>query len=248
MARLQGISGGLSGKTGSYTFRQSGGQTIVSQYQPIVKNPNTLGQQGQRAKFKLMSQLAAIMAPGFGTLGTIKRAGHAAPSQRNAFIKLNFPLVETTEAAESVVAKIPIEQLKLTSSSKPLGSLNVDRSGATAEVSIATASTDIKTVRMVLVGYPSYGGQSQPTISRIIDVPVESGEAAFTFDGLGAEDYTVLAFGLIPSESASINTRLDNIHTPADQDFIGALELNQLVSAGMMAETITMGANMVITG
>lgn len=247
MARLQGISGGLSGKTGSYTFRQSRGQTIVSQYQPIVKNPNTQGQQNQRAKFKLMSQLAAIMSTGFGTMGVTKRPGKQAPTQRNAFVQLNMPLVEVDSSADNeVVAKIPMEQLKLTSSFRPLGRLSLS-SEAVGELDadFDQIPTDVTTVRILLVRYPSINGGSMAQLSQIIDVPVEDGAASHTFTGLGSagEKVTVLAYGLIPSESTKASVNLDNIHTPADEDFISAIELNTMVANGEMAETETIGAN-----
>lgn len=247
MARLQGISGGLSGKTGSYTFRQSRGQTIVSQYQPIVKNPNTQGQQTQRAKFKLMSQLAAIMSTGFGTMGVTKRPGKQAPTQRNAFVQLNMPLVEVDSSADNeVVAKIPMEQLKLTSSFRPLGRLSLS-SEAVGELDadFDKIPTDVTTVRILLVRYPSINGGSIAQLSQIIDVPVEDGAASHTFTGLGSagEKVTVLAYGLIPSESTKASINLDNIHTPADEEFISAIELNTMVANGEMAETETIGAN-----
>lgn len=245
MARLQGISGGLSGKTGSYTFRQSRGQTIVSQYQPIVKNPNTQGQQSQRAKFKLMSQLAAIMAPGFGTMGVTKRPGKQAPTQRNAFVQLNMPLVEVTSDNQDVVAKIPMEQLKLTTSFRNLPTLDVAQGDAgTIDVTLTAApSQDVTTIRVVVVGYTG----NVATIVDMRDVPTATISTGSVEIVTGAGKFTVLAYGLIPSESAKASIDLDNIHTPADEDFISAVELNTMVSNGTMIETMTVGANVTVT-
>lgn len=243
MARLQGISGGLSGKTGSYTFRQSRGQTIVSQYQPVVKNPNTQGQQNQRARFKLMTQLAAVMAPGFGTMGVTKRAGKAAPTQRNAFVQLNMPIVEVeSQADNSVVAKIPMEQVKLTSSFRPLGTMTLEQNPDTGiGITLQSIPSEVSTVRVVVVGYAN----QQAVIHSITDYPAAQG----TIDeeiATGNGKFTVLAYGLIPSESAKISLDLDNIHTPADEDFISAVELNAMVANGEMAETMTVGANVTV--
>lgn len=245
MARLQGITGGLSGKMGSAVFRQAGGQTIATQYQPVVKNPNTGGQQAQRAKFKLMSQLAAIMAPGFGTLGTIKRAGHAAPSQRNAFTQLNFPLVEVETVGEDVTATIPMEQLQLTSSFRYLPTPTASGRGQVITYNMNGISPEIKTVRTVTVGYA--GGVA--SIVNIIDFPVVSGGIANAQIDVPtvAGKYTVLSFGLIPSESLEGTISLDNIHTPNDEDFISAVELNAMVQDGQMVETVTTGVNVTLT-
>lgn len=248
MATMQGITGGLSGKMGSAVFRQRGGQTIATQYQPIVKNPNTEGQQAQRARFKLMSQLAAIMAPGFGTMSVTKRASKGKPSQRNAFQQLNFPLVEVDESQDNAVtAKIPMEQLKLTSSFRPLGRLSLSTSTASLDVDIDKIPADVAMVRILLLRYPSFAEGTQVQLAEIVDVPVVDNAANYTFNGLSVsgEKVTVLSYGLIPSESTKESIALDNIHTPADEDFISAVELNAMVANGEMIETVTVGANII---
>lgn len=239
MARLEGITGGLSGKMGSAVFRQSGGKTIASQYQPVVKNPNTEGQQNTRAAFKLMSQLAAVMKDGFGTMGVNERPARGRMSQRNAFFKLNYPLVEVSADNASVTAKIPMEQLKLTSSFRHLPNLDIsaDRNSILIEFE-TTLPTEVASVRMVTVGYVG----NVAKIIDIRDVPRASLEQSYTIT-VRPGSYTVLAYGLIPSESAKSSIDLDNIHTPNDQEFISAIELNAMVSKGSMAETITVGAN-----
>lgn len=249
MARLQGISGGLSGKTGSYTFRQSRGQTIVSQYQPRVNNPNSEGQQSQRAKFKLMSQLAAIMAPAFGTMKVATKAGKLTPTQRNAFVQLNMPLAEVTSDNEEVVAKIPMDQLKLTSSFREeLGQIICSKDGNGIRVQIPVlAGSKTKNGKIALVGFGTMGVTKRASLVSVVDVPVTEIGLEYVFSGLQAGDYTVLAFGLIPTESASLKVDLDNIHTPDDEDFISAVQLNTLVANGAIVETATVGANFTLT-
>ena len=90
MARIQGIAGGMSGKMGNAVFRQHNGETIVSQYQPVVENPNTEAQQVARAKFKLITQLSSIMAPAMGIINRPARQGH---NPRTRFVAKNYPLV-----------------------------------------------------------------------------------------------------------------------------------------------------------
>lgn len=246
MARLQGISGGLSGRTGSYTFRQSRGETIVSQYQPIVKNPNTQGQQTQRAKFKLLTQLAAVMAPGVGTMGVTKRAGHGIPTQRNEFFKLNYELVTAADTAQGVVASIPMEKLKLTSSFRSLGSISAEKAGTSLDTLVVVSDASVESVRLVYISYPEAGGMKQAAIMQIKDVPVSSGMASDTITSIPAGDYTVLAYGLIPTETAAGKISLDSIHTPSDDDFISAVELDKLVADGALVETMTIGTNVSI--
>lgn len=235
MARLQGISGGMSGRTGSYTFRQSRGETIVSQYQPMVKNPNTEKQQDQRARFKLMTQLAAIMAPGFGTMGVTKRPGKQRPTQRNAFLKLNMPAA----VVDGGSAKIQMEQVKLTTSNSPLGTIAANSAAGTVEVQ--NVPSNVATIRFIEVGYVSYNDKTRPELRKITDVPVTNGRASIQ----AGDDGTILAYGLIPSESLT-GVDFDNIHTPDDENFIAAVTLDQLVSQGLMTETMTLGVNLSI--
>lgn len=243
MARIQGITGGLSGKMGSAVFRQSGGQTVITQYQPIVKNPNSAGQKSQRAKFKLMSQLSAIMSPGFGSFIIKTRPEKGKGTQRNAFVQTNFHLVSTTQTSEDVVAKIKMEQLKLTTSFRPLPTPVLTAAQGGIDVSIRLIATEVKSVRFVTVGYTG----NVPGIVDIRDLPVQNGRAAGVVDVPTSGDYTVLAYGLIPSESTAVRASLDNIHTPNDEDFISAVQLDAMVAAGEMAETMTVGANITLT-
>lgn len=240
---MQGITGKLSGKMGSAVFRVREGQQVVAQYNPIVKNPNTAGQQSQRAKFKLMSQLAAIMAPAMGSFIIKTRAEKGKPSQRNAFTQVNFPLVEVTSDDQEVTAKIPMEQLKLTSSFRNFPTLDLsDAAPDGIDVGfIGDVPSGVSIVRVITVGYVD----NVPTIMDLRDIP----ESSFNNIRIpvAAGKYTVLAYGLIPSESVKASIDLDNIHTPADEDFVSAVELNAMVAAGSMVETMTVGANVTIS-
>ena len=255
MARLEGITGGLSGKMGSAVFRQSGGKTIASQYQPIVKNPNSEGQQAQRAKFKLMSQLAAIMSRGFGSFIIKTRPEKGRSTQRNAFVQTNFPLVEVSEDNNSVSAKIPMEKLKLTSSFRQLPNFNNSETFAhtnQAHVFVQGIPSDVTTLRVVVVGYKGEtAAEKQAYIERIADLPVDNGTVDDDIPDMPAkrigDQVTMLAFGLIPSASAAKKIDLDNIHTPNDQNFISAIKLDQMVSDGQMTETVTIGINLTVT-
>ena len=241
MATMQGITGKLSGKMGSAVFRVREGQQVVTQYNPIVKNPNTASQQDQRAKFKLMSQLAAVMASGIGTLSVTKRKSKGTPSQRNAFTSLNFPLVTVTNEGQDVKASIPMEQLKLTSSFINLPAVTLTAGNMSIQISMTDIQPSVTTLRAVLIGYHG----NVPAIQQIVDIPVNSEHASarHTVENLAKGDYTVLTYGLIPSESAKSKIDIDNIHTSNDENFVSSVELNAMVAEGSMAETQTVGAN-----
>lgn len=244
MAKMQGLVGGLSGKMGNAVFRQRYGQTIVAQYQPVVSNPNTQAQQNARAAFKLITQLSAIMAPAYGTLGVITRPARQGRNPRTGFVAKNYNLIEvdpSPEAAERVT--IPMEQLQLTDSFRPLGNIVANASNGTITVDVTAAAADIKSVRIVVVNYVAVDGNSQAAIMGMQDVPVSELRANTSFTILSGTKFTVLAFGLIPSASAISKVDFDNIHTPADEDFISAVALDKMVRDGEMAVTMTTGTN-----
>lgn len=250
MAIMQGITGKLSGKMGTAVFRVRNGAQVVTQYNPIVKNPDSAGQQEARAKFKLLSQLGAIMESGFGTMAVSKRAGKSAPTQRNAFMQLNYPLVAVDMSSDVPErATIPMERVQLTKSSRPLGTISAQLNN----VEISNISADVASVRFVLVGYRQFQEVDQetgsfiikvkPEVKKIQDIPVEDGVADLGSVSEIGNKVTILAYGLIPTASAAGRVNFDSIHTPADEDFIGAVDLDQLVREGAMVETMTIGAN-----
>ena len=233
---------------GAAVFRVREGQQVVTQYNPIVKNPNTAGQQAQRAKFKLMSQLAAIMAPGFGTMGVTERPARGKGTARNGFVQKNFALAETETVGETVTAKIDMKDLQLTDSFRYLPPLELGTDTLSIDVEMSNVPAEVTTLRVILVGYSGGTGQDrQANIQYMADVPVVDGEVQESITVKTAGQYTVLAYGLIPSESAKSSIDLDNIHTPADENFISAVELNEMVADGLMAETKTVGSNVTVS-
>lgn len=255
MAIMQGITGKISGKMGSAVFRVRNGAQVVTQYNPIVKNPDTAGQQEARAKFKLLSQLGAIMESGFGTMAVTKRAGKSAPTQRNAFMQLNYPLVAVDMSSDVPErAKIEMDKVQLTSSSRPLGQI----SGNSGGVDVYNIPDGVRSVRFVEVTYrqvqvvdPETGSfiiKVRPEVKKIADVPVavEEGVRGAEYEpaaGATLAGNTVLAYGLIPTESGAGRVDFDNIHTPSDEAFVGAVALDQMVRDGEMLETMTLGVN-----
>lgn len=108
-----GLLGKGTGKLGSSVFAISGGEQIVREYNPKVSNPNTSLQVEQRAKFKLMSQLAAAFAPFFG----FTKKGLT--SARNQFVAKNIGLVDYNAVNG---ASVHLENIALTPSVvRPVG-------------------------------------------------------------------------------------------------------------------------------
>ena len=102
--KLNGFVGKGTGKLGASVFAISGGEQIVRQYNPQVSNPNTDAQIEQRAKLKLMSQLAADLSQSLG----FQKNGLV--SARNQFVSANIGKC-TYEDGE---AKIQLSKIELT--------------------------------------------------------------------------------------------------------------------------------------
>lgn len=215
----------MSGKMGSVVFRVRQGQQIVTQYNPIVKNPNTEAQSTQRVAFKLMSQVAAVMAPAI-----VNRPARQGQSARNRFVQQNFPLVQ----GDDTNAKIAMQRLQLTSSSNYLGTIVADGNAVTIE----DVPENVTKVRFVVVSYPESGDTLRPVVSTIRDVNVSSASASITV-GAGS---TVLAYGMIPTSSAA-KVALDNLIVAAPEPFVAQVNLERLLSNGSLVVTETLGVN-----
>lgn len=113
--KLNGFVGKGTGKLGASVFAISGGEQIVRQYNPQVSNPNTDAQIEQRAKLKLMSQLAAVVAP----VLAIPKQG--LKSARNIFISKNFDLA--TYAGDT--ASVDCKSLQITNGVAPVPEFTV---------------------------------------------------------------------------------------------------------------------------
>lgn len=249
MARLVGIAGGLSGKVGSMVFRQRQGETIATQYQPVVTNPNTDAQQDSRVAFKLMSQLTSIMAPAMGSfIIKVRKEGKGKPSQRNAFFTTNYGLVTTEDTENGKRATIPMEQLQLTSSFISAGTMEITQDGN--QITVRGTASPGKKQKIALVGFGSLASADRP--AKIIDIA----EVSVNDDGVWrynielenvrakgvTNQITVLSYGLIPL-SQRMKTKMENINTPYDEPFISAVELQKAVVDGEMSVTETIGAN-----
>lgn len=117
--KLHGIGGVGTGKLGSMVYSVRNGQQIVRQYNPIVANPSTAAQVEVRSKMKLMSQLAAIVAP------VIAINAEGLKTKRNQFISRNYDLA----SYEEETAQIDMANVQLTKSNTAFPDFEVDRSG-----------------------------------------------------------------------------------------------------------------------
>lgn len=141
--KLNAVFGKGSGKVGGLVFAVSGGEQIVKEKASKVSNPNTNAQMTQRAKFKLISQIAANLAP------IIAFKKEKLVSARNQFVSANIGNVTFANGQ----AELTLADIDLTGSSAALPgfSTNAETPG-TVEVQLGSAApADIDGVLYALV-------------------------------------------------------------------------------------------------
>lgn len=197
-----------TGKLAGSVFSIRNGETIERAYQPIVANPNTPAQIEARAKLKLMSQLAAVMAP----VIAIPRMG--AVSSRNRFTQENYG--KTSYASNQ--ATIDLLQVSLTKSVVGLVPLNVTRAGESLKVSLFYG-VPAGLSRMV---YSVFVKQSDNTIRFLTSQVVDEPGADNTFDAnitMDSASYDVIIYGYgVRDNTEAAKVTFGNMEVPSAAD------------------------------
>lgn len=204
--KLNGIVGKGSGKLGASVFAISGGEQIVRQYNPQVSNPSTGAQVAQRAKLKLMSQLAAAL----GDAIAFKKSGLV--SARNQFVSKNIGLC--TYSAENG-AECSLMELDLTGGALSLPEVQAtDASGSVSVALVNAAAADI--ARVVYVGCVITEGNKL----EVLDVQTTStpgaGRAFAASLGIPEGNIVVYAYG-IKDANANVTTKFENYEANATE-------------------------------
>lgn len=203
MKQISPLSKG-SGKLGSTVFAVNSGVQIAREYQPKVSNPNTEAQQDTRARFKLMSQLSAVMAP----VIAIKKDG--LKTARNQFQSLNFDIV----TYENENASINLNLVQLTKSNRSFAGFSADRSGGTAIAVELLSSMAATADRVVYVGYEK---QDDGTLSlfgsKVCSTPGADGKFADTLPY--TEEAVVLYAYAIKDTNESVTAKFGNLIAPS---------------------------------
>lgn len=230
--KLTGISGTGSGRVGSMVFSVNAGQQIVRQYQPNVSNPSTESQVNQRAKLKLMSQLAASLAP----IIVIPKNG--LKSSRNQFIAKNFE----NASASAGAAQITIENVQLTNGNAGLPAIVATRSAAVG-VSVALAERCDAAISRVV--YAMYSKTSENTLQYVQSVIAENAGADGTFPATlyyTEGDIVLFAYGM-KDLSAKATARYTNLNAASGVDIANLLMTRRINTADYQF-TRTRGATM----
>ncbi len=227
--KLNGIAGTGNGKLGSMVFKTVAGEQVVSQYQPRVANPSTAAQVDQRSKMKLMSQVAAALAP----VIAIPRNG--LKSSRNLFIQRNFDFASANEG----VAQVTYENLQLTSGNAGLAAITAERSQANGVVVKLAEDSRNAVNRVVYILYEKTSQQKLQFVDSVIATnPGDDGkfQASLQYtDG----DIVLFAYGMRDLNSQA-TARYGNYVAEDGQD-IAKLVMNRNLTAKDFQFTETRG-------
>lgn len=230
--KLSSILGQGRGKLGAAVFSSTNGQQVVRQYQPNVKNPNTVAQTMQRARFKLMTQIASSMAP----VIAIPKSG--AVSSRNMFVKKNMPLVIGTEDG----AQLVYENLQLTSGTRALPGIYVEREAGKLKIGLLQAPTG----NISRVAYCAFAKDSEGQLSYEWSIVSSTPGAQGTFDvetnDIVSLDVVFYAYGMIDT-NASAKALFENYHVDSATDLAKLIATRKL-SLSDFALTKTRGTTL----
>lgn len=203
MKQISPLSKG-SGKLGSTVFAVNSGVQIAREYQPKVTNPNTEAQQDTRARFKLMSQLSAVMAP----VIAIKKDG--LKTARNQFQSLNFDIV----TYENENASIDLNKVQLTKSNRSFAGFSADRSGGAAIAVELDASMAATVSRVVYIAYEKQNDGTLGLLgSKVCSVAGDDGKFA---DTLPYTNKSVVLYAYaIKDTDESVTTKFGNLVAPS---------------------------------
>ena len=230
--KLSSILGKGSGKLGAAVFSNNNGQQVVRQYQPKVKNPNTVAQTIQRARFKLMTQIASSMAP----VIAIPKSG--AVTSRNMFVKKNMPLVIGTEDG----AQLVYENLQLTSGTRALPGIYVEREAGKLKIGLLQAPTG----NISRVAYCAFAKDSEGQLSYEWSIVSSTPGAQGTFDvetnDIVSLDVVFYAYGMIDT-NAKATAAFENYHVDSATDLAKLIATRKL-SLSDFALTKTRGTTL----
>lgn len=214
--KLSSILGQGRGKLGAAVFSSTNGQQVVRQYQPNVKNPNTKAQTMQRARFKLMTQIASSMAP------VIAMPKSGTVSSRNMFVKKNMPRVIGTQDGAQVV----YENLEITNGTRALPGIHVKRESGKLKIGLLQAPTG----QISRVAYCAFSKDSENQLSLEFSIIASTAGEQGTFDVETKDitsDLVFYAYGMIDTNS-SATAAFENYHVDSATDLAKLIATRKL--------------------
>lgn len=230
--KLKGILGKGTGKLGNAVFAVSGGEQIMREYNPNVSNPNTEAQVAQRAKLKLMSQLAASLS----SVIAIPKQGLV--SSRNLFIKENIGNTVFVEGA----AKIDYLKLQLTKSSVAMptfdASINTDTGKLTLDFGQSISGI---ADRVVVIGASANNGEPLVVEGSVV-VDVADAASTIEVDSSSVLGQLFYVYG-IKDKSGAASAKFENYEVVSAES-IAKLVAGRSLTTADVAFTTTASAEL----
>ena len=231
MAKGINLNSKFRGKLGAVVYSVNTGVQIAREYNPQVKNPNTMSQMNQRSRLKLASQLAAALSP----VIAIPREGLVSP--RNLFIKGNMDFVSANEGQ----AMISYENIQLTKGVAGIPAVKAAREAS--NINIELVSDARKSVSRIV--YIVYTKTSEDQLQYIDSVVVSEAGESGTFPSTIADfvgDVVIWAYG-IKDNSSSATSKYGNYSVNNGED-IAQLVMTRKLAAGDFQFTQTRGTTL----
>lgn len=226
---LNGARGKLKGSI--IKAAPGGGTQIAAIGTP--SNPQTEAQTEQRAKFKLVSQLGAVMKP----VIAIKRDG--AKSGRNQFASINSSSARFSQG----MADINLNRVQLTKSNTPIAGFNADRSGQATVVEL----NEDYSARLEKVVYIQFEKTTAGELALLDSVVVSTAGEGGTFPGsLTKSDKAVVIYAYgVNINDAKTREKFGNITAPTAQD-VAQLAVRTSAYDNALEMTKTVGLTMAV--
>lgn len=231
MAKGINLNSKFRGKLGAVVYSVNTGIQIAREYNPQVKNPNTMSQMNQRSRLKLASQMAAALS----SVIAIPREGLVSP--RNLFIKGNMDFISANEGQ----AMISYENIQLTKGVAGLPAVKAARQSN--RINIELVSDARKSVSRIV--YIIYSKTSENQLQLVDSVVVSVAGDNGTFPSSVADfvgDVIVWAYG-IKDNSSLATSKYGNYSVNTGED-IAQLVMTRKLAAGDYQFTKTRGTTL----
>lgn len=225
--------GKQTGKLGQSVLSTRYGEQIQRAYVGTIANPKTEAQVATRSRFKLASQLSAVMAD----VIAIPRVG--SKTGRNQFVSATMDI--TSEAAG--VAQINLNAVQLTKSQRGLIGFTATRDTANDKISVALKGANGSELSRVV--YVVFEKQNDGSLVQLASQVVSSPGANNTFpaDLKGStKSVVVYAYGMTDKDGAA-SVKFGNLNAPTAEQVAKLLTTSSDTLAGVSL-TKTNGATM----
>lgn len=209
------------GKLGNTVYSLSGGACIVRQKAESVANPNTEAQVETRSKFKLLSQLAAALAP----VIAIRKDGLV--SGRNQFVSINKDYAQYVGSD----ASINLNKVQITKSSRGLEDFEADRTSFTA-ISVNMVNDMSSAVDRMVYSVFKKNADGSLTLfdSKVVSEPGVDGNFQTTLRYTD-KSVVIYAYGVKLTTSAS-KTAFGNMQAPSAEQVAKLLTTSTEAASG----------------